>query len=247
VLAGCAEGEPISESDLKAVGKAGGHAGNSDMLAAGGSNFGSSGSDMGSSGGSGGDNGSSGSIAMGDSGTAGAATGDSGMAGGGNVYDGPLSTGLLVEYVAQSGKPLAFQVKITNNGSDAPPLSSFSVRYFLSSDVVSDASSIVFDDAAWHSGSNMAPYYQGPLDLTPKATYAKLAPTKPMADAYFEFACSKAGLTLGSKDTLEFHIRSSAIAEDQTNDYSYQAGAAMAPNPHIVVLQGSNVVAGMAP
>jgi hypothetical protein len=184
---------------------------------------------------------------MSDSGSAGSVSGDSGMAGGGNVYDGPLATGLQVEYVAQNGKPLSFSVKITNNGTDAPPLSSFSVRYFLTSDVISDASSIVFDDAAWHSGMNMMPYYQGPADLAPKATYAKLTPTKPMADAYLEFSCSKGDLTLGSKDTLEFHPRSSSNGEDQTNDYSYQAGTALAPNPHIVVLQGGNVIAGMAP
>jgi Cellulose binding domain len=250
VLAGCAEGEPIA-ADFKAVGNKGGHAGRGaggSLAAGGGSSVENGGSDTSSSGGATGVGGSGGtSSETTDSGSAGSVSGDSGMAGGGAVYDGPLASGLQVDYVAQNGMALGFQVKITNNGADAPPLSSFSIRYFLTSDVVSDASSIVFDDAAWHSGMNMMPYYQGPQALAPKVTYAKLTPTKPKADAYLEFSCSKADLTLGSKDTLEFHLRATANGEDQTNDYSYQAGAALATNPNIVVLQGGSVIAGMAP
>jgi hypothetical protein len=244
MLGACAQGEPIA-SDFKAVGT-GGHAGHGGSLAAGGSSVESGGSDITSSGGSGGAGGSS---SMSDSGSAGSASGDSGMAGGGAVYDGPLSNGLKVETQSQETKTVSFQVKITNNGTDMPPISALKVRYYFLADSISDASAVVFDYSAWNSGSNMAPYNINITALS-KATFGKVTPAKPMADSYIEMGVDPgaAGDQLFiSKDMLEYHVRFNVQGEDPTNDYSYKAASAFTVNDHMTVVQGGNVVAGMAP
>ena len=194
-----------------------------------------------------GSGGAGGSSSESDSGSSGSISSDSGTAGGGAVYDGPLSSGLQVDYFAQNGSGLSFTVQITNNGSDMPPLSSFKIRYYFTNETSIDAAAITFDDAAWHSGTNVMPYYLGKDKLAPQVTVTKVTPTKPGADTYLELSCGESVVTLGAKDTLMFHPRSTANGGDQTDDYSYQAGTALAPNPHIVVLQGGTVVAGMAP
>jgi hypothetical protein len=244
VLAACAEGEPIA-SDFKAVGGKGGHAGHGGSLAAGGSSVESGGSDQSSSAGSGGAGGSE-STSMSDAGSAGSVSGDSGMAGGGAAYDGPLSNGLKVETQSQETKTVSYQVRITNTGTDSPPVSSLKARYYLVADSISDASSVVFDYASWNSGSNVAPYNLNITALS-KATYAKLTPAKPMADSYLEVGSDSGDTLLSPKDWIEFHVRLNVQGEDPTNDYSYKAASAFTVNDHMVVTQGGNVVAGMAP
>jgi hypothetical protein len=244
MLAACAEGEPITETDFKALGNGGGGVGGS--LAAGGS-FDMAGSDVTSGGTSGTDVGSGGSAPSSDAGSAGSGSVDEGgMAGGGAVYDGPLAAGLKVETQTSDTKQLSFQVKVTNNGTDSPPVSSIKVRYYLVAESISDASSIVFDYASWNSGSNMAPYNTA-LTGACKASYAKLTPGKPMADSYLEFGAESADSIFNPKDFIEFHVRSTAQGEDPTNDYSYKANSAFMANDHVVVTQGGNVVAGTAP
>ena len=193
-----------------------------------------------------GSGGAGGSTSESDSGSSGSMSSDSGTAGGGAMYDGPLSSGLQVDYFAQNGSGLSFTVQITNNGSDMPPLSSFKIRYYFTNETSIDAASITFDDAAWQSGTNVLPYYLG-KDKLPLATVTKVA--RPSREPTPTSSCLPASRTslLGAKDTLMFHPRSTANGGDQTDDYSYQAGAALAANPHIVVLQGGTVVAGMAP
>jgi hypothetical protein len=246
LLAACAEGEPISESDLMARGKAGDGSGGS--LAAGG-NAAYAGTDVTSTGTSGGgsgtDNGAGGAMSTTDAGSAGSVD-EGGMAGGGADYDGPLAAGLKVETLSQDAKGISFQVKLTNNGTDSPPVTSIKVRYYMIAEGISDASSIVFDYAAWNSGSNMAPY-NTPLTGACKATFTKLPSGKPMADSYLEVGATSGDSVLNPKDTVEFHVRSTAQGEDPTNDYSYKANTAFAANDHIVVTQGGNVVAGTAP
>jgi hypothetical protein len=243
-LVGCAEGEPISEADFKTESKTSGAGGS---LAAMGPGFETAGTDTttGASGSS--DNGSGGSpVTMNDSGAAGSSSTEGGMAGGGAAYDGPLAAGLKVETTTQDAKSVSFQVKITNNGTDSPPVSSIKVRYYLVADSISDASSVVFDYAAWNSGSNMAPY-NTQLTGACKATFTKLTPAKMGADSYLELGAASGDSILAPKDILELHVRLNTQGEDPTNDYSYKAGSAFAVNDHIVVTQGGNVVAGMAP
>ena len=243
VLAGCAEGEPIA-SDFRAVGSKGGQGGQVDSLAAGGSSVESAGSDVSSSGGAAGAGGSD-STTTTDSGMA--TTGDSGTAGGGAPYDGPPSTGLLVETLSSETKTVQFQVRITNNGMDAPPISALKIRYYLVADSISDASTVVFDYSAWNGKA--APYNL-PITAASKATFAKVTPAKPMADSYIEIGVDPGGpgdQTLGNNDMVQYQVRLTAQGEDPTNDYSYKSSASFTANDHMVVIQGGNPVAGMAP
>ncbi len=236
VLAACAEGEPINP-DFKAVAK--GHAGS---LAAGGSSMESAGTDVTSNAGSGGAGGSSDSNPTNDAGTT---SSDSGMAGGGAVFDGPPSTGIRVEYQSQQSNNIAISIKLTNDGTDMPPLSSLKVRYFMVDEIGLEPAAVKFYFAGWNSGTNAQPSYKE-LTSTCTATVAKLMPAKSMADSYLEMGTSD-GQLLSPKDTVEFQIGLQGVQEDPTNDYSYQTGTALAVNPHVVVLQGGNAIAGTPP
>jgi len=71
-----------------------------------------------------------------------------------------------------------------------------------------------------------------------------------MADSYIEVGVSPGGAgdqPLANKDWVEYHVRLNVQGEDPTNDYSYKAASAYTVNDHMVVTQGGNVVAGMAP
>ncbi len=244
MVAGCAEGEPIAD-DFMATSK-GGHGGKSGQggsLAAGGSTMEAAGTEVTTtgSGGMGGAGGSGGSATGGGAGSA----SDAGMAGGGAVYDGPLSMGIKIESTQQATN-LQFQVKLTNNGTESPPVSAIRVRYYFVADSISDASQIVFDHAAWNSGSNMAPY-NTPFTGACKATFGKVTPAKPMADSYIEFGADSGDSVLHPTDYVQYQVRLNAQGEDPTNDYSYKAGSALVVNDHMTVLQGGNVIAGMAP
>ena len=136
---------------------------------------------------------------------------------------------------------LAFTVQITNDGSDVPPLSSFKIRYYFTNETSVDV-------AGSHSTTPLGkapvmPYYLGKdQGLAPQVTVTKVTPTKPGADTYLELSSGDSVVTLGAKDTLLFHPRSTINGGNQTDDYSYQAGTALAPNPHIEVLQGGTVL-----
>ena len=159
----------------------------------------------------------------------------------------PVSTNIDVKYKTGSATQVDFSLLLTNTGMDMPPTSSFKFRYYFSEDFVdlTDSSKFIFYDAAWKSGSNMAPYY---VSIKSMCT-AKVAPFTPKmagADNYFEINCA-ASTPVGNLDTVEIKFTLQTSGEDPTNDYSYAALKEYASNPHLVVLQGDTVVSGLLP
>jgi len=160
--------------------------------------------------------------------------------------------GLAVSFVAQT-PGIMFTAKITNNGTDTPPVSALKIRYYFSDESFLDPSmaDIHFDYAAWNAGQN-APQnstYNAPLTCT--GTLVKLMPAVGMTDSYFEMGCSSAfAYVINAGDNEEIHFRLQGGYEDPTNDYSFvsaDGGSNGAPNDHIVLLQNGALAWGTPP
>ena len=159
--------------------------------------------------------------------------------------DAPLATGLVVQYQGNAAS-LTFEVHVTNQGSQSIPTDTITIRYYLTNErpAALAPTDIIFDSAAWQSQRN--PYNQ---PLVCAATYAAFnPPPQPTAQAYIDIKCTNTiGLVTG--DVLDVRVRS-AVAQNPTNDYSYLEtpdSAAFYANSRIVLLQGTSVVAGIAP
>lgn len=169
---------------------------------------------------------------------------DSGTADSGAIQEG--AKGLLVESQTIEMNMVSFEVRLTNNGKDAPPVSSLKIRYYMVADMISDASSVVFLYAAWNSGTNMPPHNQSFTPLC-KATFVKLTATKPLADSYLEFGAVGGNSVLNPHDTVQYVVVVNAQGENPANDYSYNAAPVFTTNDHMMVIENGNVVAGIGP
>jgi hypothetical protein len=173
-------------------------------------------------------------------------SGSTGTGGGGSDFDGPVSMGLQAAFHATQTNGLAFNIEITNTGLDTPAINTIKVRYYFSDEGFSDASSIIFDYAAWNGPA--APYNLT-IGSACTATLTLLTVTNPAATSYYEFTCDSTA-TISTTDKVTIQVRSTTSGEDPTNDYSYilgDGGQGTVPDSKLLIYQGATLVWGTPP
>jgi hypothetical protein len=174
---------------------------------------------------------------------AGGAGGAAGSAGASGAGGAAATSGLTLEYATASATMTAFDLRLTNAGPSTPLVSVIKLRYYFTDDSAQGVMNVVFDLARWTIASSSTPINlltSGGCNATGNI---RPAPTT----SYTDFNCDLPS-PLGVGDVLNFTIRFNTSAQNPANDYSYlDTGGALMPNPHMLVLVNSVVVAGTPP